>query len=63
LVMNNLHQYLAGPDIHPRNARGEALFVGRKLDSGSKRAPRIFNSGGAGYLVSGHASCCLSYFG
>ena len=50
VIVENLRAYLLSNDIGPRHAKGEPLYLGRRLDNG-----QIFNTGGSGYLLNIHA--------
>ncbi|KAJ8600665.1 hypothetical protein CTAYLR_007429 [Chrysophaeum taylorii] len=50
VLADNLKRYLASPEVDDRNARGDPLFLGRRFKQ-NNNWDRLFNSGGAGYVL------------
>ena len=50
VIADNLKAYLASDEIARPNARGEPLFLGRRFKQNGNW-DRLFNSGGAGYVL------------
>ena len=61
-VMENLRQFLLSPAIAARQAAGEAVYLGRRLLYTGK-GDLVFNTGGAGYVLTRRAGVRLARAG